>query len=251
MTVSEEMLSVMLTNNKVGLEEKIRDLEPRLKTVVHKENESQTKALSKTFSDFIHAEVGTAVSESLEKIDKESKESVVAGLETRIGEIKTSLAGDFKAMETGVQDRIAQSIDTAWKSNNPGLLQSIIDHLHHPEGAVRQARTVLTLKADGLDLKVTQNSTAITAVTSRVESLEERHGKAVDAFSQTTQGLQADVKGLQGLQADVTKLQSDMATLKSIEDCLNRIFDRIVVLERAVQGKSESAVEVSRWTDSF
>ena len=241
LTMDEDTLNSILNNNKVSLETQIRDLQPWLKDVIHKENDSQTKSLSESFSAFIHTEVRAAVSDSLADLGKESTESVVAGLETRVGEIKNSIARDFKVMETGLQDHISRSIDMVLKSNNTVVVQSIVDHLHHPDSAVQKAATLLTLKANGLDAKVTQNSKDVANVMSCLESLERRHGMAVDAFSKIAQGLQADVK----------ELQTNIPPLLLIEAGLNRIYSRILELERAVKGESLSAIAVSRLTDNI
>jgi hypothetical protein len=70
-------------------------------------------------------------------------------------------------------------------------------------------------------------------------------------LSQVTEGLEAGVKEQQGLEQDLEELHQDIPTKESIEECLNRIYNCLLELERLVQGKSESMVEVSWLTDSI
>jgi hypothetical protein len=70
-------------------------------------------------------------------------------------------------------------------------------------------------------------------------------------LSQVTEGLKVGVKEQQGLKQDLEELCQDIPTKESIEECLNRIYNRLLELEQLVQGKSESTVEVSRLTDSI
>ena len=55
----------------------------------------------------------------------------------------------------------------------------------------------------------------------------------------------------QGLQADVKELQTNIPPLLLIEAGLNRIYSRILELERVVKGESLSVIAVSRLTDNI
>jgi hypothetical protein len=172
MTLNELLLNEILKNHREELEEKIQGLEPKLREVIHDKTEAQMVVLMGTFSTYIQTEVKKAVSESLEDIGKESKKSAVAGLETHIGEIKNSITSSIKMMEMGLQGQMSQSIEEALKSNNTILVQDIVNHLHHPDSAVGKITTLIELKFENLDKKVSKNSETIAEVVSHVESLE-------------------------------------------------------------------------------
>jgi hypothetical protein len=240
MTVDEEIVNSIVSKSTGTLETKIRDLQVELTTKFHDEINAQTEALSESFSDFIQTEVSTAVSDSLQELGKESKESLVAGLETRIDEIKNTITREVQAIQKGLEECNVKSIDSLLKINNPTLLQNIVDHLHHPDGAVRKFQTSLGLKVEALDTKLTQNSEDVARVMTRLESLERRHGNMVHAYSQSTEAIRVDVK----------ELETTLPLLPGIEVALNKIYSRILVLEKAVQGGSGIVVEVSRATDN-
>ena len=239
LTIDEDILNSLLNKNKDAVEKRIQTLDEEIKRAMNTELTAQTQSLNDSFSGFILTEVGTAVSESLDGHGKASQESVVTGLETRVGEIKRSIASELKLIEKGLQDRISTSLGDALKNNNTAVVQLMIDHMHHPDSALQKAHSSLTLKVNALMDKVTENTKNVTAVVTRLESLERRHGNMVDVMN----------KANEALRADVNELQSCVPALPAIERCLNQIYRRIELSQRVVEGKSESAVEVSRSTN--
>ncbi|KAI0276290.1 hypothetical protein BC826DRAFT_976790, partial [Russula brevipes] len=233
LTIDEDILNSLLEKNKDAFETRIKALDEHIRNVVNTELQAQTRALNDSFSGFLEAQIGSAVSDSLDEHGKASQASVVTGLETRVGEIKASIASELKAIQKDLQDRISTSLGDALKNNNTTLVQLIIDHMHHPDSALQKAHSSLNLKVDSLKVKVAENTDNITAVVSRVESLERRHGNMVDVTNKANEALRADVE----------ELQSCVPALPAIERCLNQIYQRIELSQRLVEGESESAVE--------